>query len=414
MSSADAVIIGAGAAGLAAAKQLRAHGLSVRVLEAMDRIGGRAYTVKDRFDIPFDWGCAWLHAADRNPFFEEGVNRGFTLQYHDLNLDRVYFGDRRATAQEMARIFMADFELAALMKGTIETSGRLSALIKASTFGQAIATYSGPMDFAQDADEISTADAAEAADLNPNFLVKEGFGTIVTAWGWDEEVELGCPVNTLSWRGTGVVAETARGNVEAKTAIVTVSAGVLAFGGLRFSPNLPAAYEEAIHNLPMGLLAKIPLAIRGDRHGLNPFEDILIEKHGHHDVYFLCFPFDSNLLIGFVGGDFAWELAAAGEAAAVDFVTQTLSRTFGTGIEKQIVAAAMTDWGANRWTRGAYAAARPGYAGARKLLLEPVGERIYFAGEALGGPLMQTCAGARLSGVAAAGQVIRKLTGKSL
>jgi monoamine oxidase len=411
MSSADVVVIGAGAAGLAAAKQLRAHGFTVRVLEAMERIGGRAYTVKDRFDIPFDWGCAWLHAADRNPFFEEGIDRGFTLQYHDLNLDRVYFGNRRATAQEMARVFMADFELTALMEKKIDTSDRLSALIKSSAFGQVTATYSGPMDFAQDADEISATDLAGSADLNPNFLVKEGFGMIVTSWGWNEEVELDCPVKKLSWHGAGVVAETPRGNVEAKTAIVTVSTGVLAFGGLRFSPDLPPVHEEAIHNLPMGLLTKIPLVIRGDRHGLKPFEDILIEKPGHHDVYFLCFPFDSDVLVGFVGGDFAWELTAGGEEAAVDFVTQTLSRTFGSSIEKQITASAMTDWGANRWTRGAYAAARPGCANARKTLLEPVAGRIYFAGEALGGPLIQTCAGARLSGEAAAARVIRKLMG---
>ena len=81
----------------------------------------------------------------------------------------------------------------------------------------------------------------------------------------------------------------------------------------------------------MGLLTKIPLEIKGDRLGLKPFEDILIERHGHHDVYFLCFPFDCDLLIGFVGGDFAWELSAAGEAAAVDFAVQTLARTFGSG-----------------------------------------------------------------------------------
>lgn len=408
-SSADVLIVGAGAAGLGAAKTLIAQGKSVRVLEAQNRIGGRAHTVTEKFGVPFDWGCAWLHAADRNPFFDEGIAQGATLQHHDLNLDRLYFGARRATAVEMAKLFKADFELAAVLEHRTAKGDKLAELLGTCTIGAAAATYTGPMDFAQDTDEISVADLMAAADLDPNFLVREGFGAIVANWAKSVPVELETPVRRLRWDGPGVVAETPRGEMQAKAAIVTVSMGVLAFGGLRFAPDLPVAQDEAIHNLPMGLLTKIPLEIRGDRLGLKPFEDILIERHGHHDVYFLCFPFDCDLLIGFVGGDFAWELSAAGEAAAVDFAVQSLVRTFGSDIEKQIGRRAMTDWGGNPHIRGAYAAARPGCAGARKTLMEPVGERIFFAGEALGGSLVQTCAGARLSGEAAALQVCRQL-----
>lgn len=411
--AADILVIGAGAAGLGAAKVLRATGLAVTVLEATDHIGGRARTVNQPFNQPFDWGCAWMHAADRNPFFGEAVNQGYHVQYHDPHLDRVYFGHRLATATDMARIFLADFELAKLLGHNEQSTACLSTLIGTSSFSSVTATYSGPMDFAQDADEISIDDINDAADLDPNFLVKEGFGAVVTRWGADVPVELSTPVRTLRWSGAGVVAETPRGDVTARAAIVTVSTGVLAFGGLRFAPDLPETHAAAIHNLPMGLLTKIPLLIRGDRHGLKPFEDVLIENHGQHDVYFLCFPFDSDLLVGFVGGDFAWELTAAGEAAAVDFVTQALSRTFGASIEKQIVTAAMTDWGANRWTRGAYAAARPGFSNARETLMQPVGDRIFFAGEALGGPLIQTCAGARLSGEAAAARIIKTFAGSN-
>ncbi len=71
----DVIVIGAGAAGLAAAKKLRAAGLDIKVVEAMDRIGGRAHTVTEPFGFPFDWGCAWMHAADRNPFFAEALKR---------------------------------------------------------------------------------------------------------------------------------------------------------------------------------------------------------------------------------------------------------------------------------------------------------------------------------------------------
>ena len=77
----------------------------------------------------------------------------------------------------------------------------------------------------------------------------------------------------------------------------------------------------------MGLLTKIPVQIEGTRLRLRPFDDLLIERRAQHDIYFLCFPFDLDLMVGFVGGDFAWEMEAAGEAAAVDFVTDRLVRT---------------------------------------------------------------------------------------
>jgi monoamine oxidase len=412
MGEADVVVIGAGAAGLSAAKVLRAAGRSVVVLEAMDRIGGRAFTVSEPFGVPFDWGCAWLHAGDRNPFLAEAKRQGYAPVYHDPSLDRVYFGRRRANAAEMAEIARADVEIhEKITRMSLEQDTAVSALVARIEEQEAVATYLGPMDFAADADEISAADFAGAGSLEPNYLVAEGFGTIVHAWGGDVAVELSTPVRRLRWDGPGVVAETERGNVSARAAVVTVSTGVLAFGGLRFAPELPEAIEYAIHNLPMGLLTKIPLEIRGDRLGLEPYADFLIERPGRHDIYFLTWPFDTDLLVGFVGGDFAWELTAAGAEAAADFAVQSLVRAFGSDIEDKVGRSAMTDWGSNRWTRGAYAVARPGYATARRLLAEPLAERIFFAGEALGGPLIQTCAGAYFSGIAAAGKIEAVLDG---
>jgi monoamine oxidase len=159
----------------------------------------------------------------------------------------------------------------------------------------------------------------------------------------------------------------------------------------------------------MGLLTKIPVEIRGDRLGLAAFDDLLIERHARHDIYFLCFPFDSDLMVGFVGGDFAWEIEAAGAAAAVDFVTDRLVDLFGADLRRKVGRSLMTNWGGERLTRGAYAAARPGKAAARAVLAQPVGERIWFAGEALAGPLMQTAGGARLSGEAVARDVLAAL-----
>ncbi|MBE2278696.1 MAG: FAD-dependent oxidoreductase, partial [Rhodobacteraceae bacterium] len=419
----DVVIVGAGTAGLAAAKALGRAGLTFRVVEAMARIGGRAWTSSSDFGLPFDIGCAWIHAADRNPFFPEAQAAGWTLHRHDMDLDHLWQGRRRVPTGELAMLRAAETALerrldeagrpGSTAPGSTSSGStgpgcaddRLSTLTGDSPAGRALATFCGPMDFGADADEISVADFRAAADLDPNYFTREGFGALIHRWGADVPVTLATPVRAIRWDGPGIAAETRRGTLSARAAIVTVSTGVLQFEDLAFYPALPDAHLDAIHDLPMGLLAKIGLAVSGTRLGLRAFDDLLVERRSRQDIFFLAFPFDLDLMVGFVGGDFAWELEAAGPAAAVDFATDRLAELFGNDIRRQVGHGLLTRWGGERWTRGAYAAATPGRATARAVLAEPVGGRIWFAGEALGGGLMQTAAGARLSGEAAAASV---------
>jgi monoamine oxidase len=405
MTDVDVVIVGAGCAGLAAAKRLRAAGVGFVVLEAMDRIGGRALTTAEDFGVPFDIGCAWIHAADRNPFFAEAEMAGWTLHHHDMGLDHLWFGKRPATADEMLRVKAADAALNACLAAHDGPDDRLSSLIADCHCLRANSTFAGPMDFGADDDEISIEDFRSAADLEPNYFTKEGFGALIHRWGADVPVQVSTPVRRIRWDGPGVEVETDKGSIRARAVIVTVSTGVLAFEEIAFTPDLPQGHQEAIFDLPMGLLTKIPVKIEGTRLGLLPFDDLLIERHARHDLYFLAFPFDLDLMVGFVGGDFAWEMEAAGPEAAVDFVTDRLVDIFGSDLRRAVTHGTMTNWGAERHVRGAYAAARPGKAEARAVLGEPVGERIWFAGEALAAGLKQTAAGARLSGDAVAGRV---------
>ena len=410
MEDVDVVVVGAGSAGLSAAKTLRAAGLSFKVFEAMNRIGGRAWTSDQHFGAPFDIGCAWLHAADRNPYYAEAEAAGWTLHHHDMNVDHLYFGKRKASEDEEAHMKAADTELARLMETwSGGDDDRLSSLTSRTHTARAAATFAGPMDFGADYDEISIEDFRQAADLDPNYFTREGFGALVALYGADVPVELSTPVRRILWDVPGVACVTDRGTIRARAVIVTSSPAVLAFEEIAFSPALPDKHVESFFDLPMGMLTKLPIEVRGTRLGLTPFDDLLIERPARNDIYFLCFPFDTDLMVGFVGGDFAWELSAAGEAAGVDFVADRLCGIFGSDLRKHLGRAMMTNWGAERFVRGAYAAARPGKSGARRILSEPVADRIFFAGEHLAGPLVQTCGGARLSGEDVARKVVTML-----
>jgi monoamine oxidase len=415
MEDVDVAIIGAGSAGLSAARALRAAGRSFKVFEAMDRIGGRAWTSQRHFGVPFDIGCAWLHAGDRNPYLPEAQAAGWTLHHHDMNVDHLYYRERKASEAEEAEMKAADarlFELLAAHEVEEGDDDRLGSLLARGHAPRAAATFAGPMDFGADEDEISIRDFQAAADLDPNYFTREGFGALVAHFGADVPVELSTPVKKILWDVPGVACVTDRGTVRARAVIVTASPAVLAFEEVEFSPLLPDAHFSALFDLPMGMLTKLPVEIRGTRLGLEPFDDLLIERLARHDIYFLCFPFDMDLMVGFVGGDFAWEMSAAGEAAGVDFVVDRLCGIFGNDVRKHVGRAMMTNWGGERYVRGAYATARPGRSAARATLMQPVGNKIFFAGEHLAGPLMQTCGGARLSGEAVARQVIARLAVK--
>lgn len=413
-SNPDVVIVGAGAAGIGAALSLAELGLTCTIIEAADRIGGRAYTDTTTFGIPFDIGCAWIHAADRNPFYRFAQAWGYKLHYHELDLTRLYYGREQTDERGLERERDAE-EI--VHKNTARIAKRRDvpvtrAVPKWMPPFEAAASYLGPMDMAVNFKNLSTADYAQSADLDPNYLVYEGYGALVARTGQGLPVRLSTPARAIRWReGSGVRVETDAGTIQARAVIVTVSTGVLAANAIRFVPDLPPWKQAAIGQVPMGLLAKIPMLIEGDRFGLAPYENVLVEYPGLQDIYFLSWPWDSNLLVGFVGGDFGWQLSAAGEAAAIDFAKERLAQTFGSDAPRRVTKALLTPWASNPLTRGAYSAARPGHFAARKQLGLPLEERVYFAGEALAGPLIQTAGGAFLSGEETAKKVAAVLAG---
>lgn len=414
-SAPDVVVVGSGGAGIAAAHRLQALGFSVLVVEASGRIGGRAFTESETFGFPFDHGCAWLQGPGDLPYISAARSAGFTLIDHDDPPGALFSGGKPATPHEVDEYDQAGSRLRELLASHKEDVAASNLVNSRDRWMAAAATWLSAMDHGVDLTGLSSADVAVYGDYAVNALVKEGLGTLVARVAKGLPVQTGTAVTGIDWSGKGVTVRTQNGDIRAQVVIVTVSTGVMSSRSIRFTPDLPAEIWQAFDDLPMGLLTKIALQTDGARFGLpeNAFVTRAVDEPlPAKAAFFLSFPAGYDLCVGFVGGSRAWEIENAGEDAAISFATDQLVSMLGSDIRRHIRKGRMTNWGTNPWTRGAYAAARPGRHKARAVLTDPLGDRVFFAGEALGGAYPALLSGAHISGDAAARQVANILAAK--
>ncbi len=403
-SNPDVVVIGAGSAGLSAARTLIEMGKSVVVIEAADRIGGRAWTESETFGVPFDQGCSWITSANVNPYTALAEEWHFDLYDHSGADGPLYVGDRLANETENEQYGAAW----GAVTGALAKAGNKGIDVAASTvmpdnlpFQGVTETWIGPMDMGVDFKNMSTRDYWNGADTTPLYMVKQGFGAVVERFGSGLPVRLNTAATKIKWDGKGVAVETPSGTIDAKACVLTVSTGVLGSGAIQFDPPLPDWKQQAIDDLPMGLLVKVPLQFDGARFGLRPNEWLTYWVPNDlpaKAAYFLTWPFGYDVMVGFLGGEFGWELSAAGADAAVDFALGELVKMVGSDASKHFVKGDMSQWANDPLVRGAYAMPKPGRATARGDLSRPLDDRLFFAGEAVAGSYVATCGGAYMSG----------------
>ncbi|MGH8428521.1 MAG: flavin monoamine oxidase family protein [Gammaproteobacteria bacterium] len=405
----DVAVIGAGAAGIAAARYLSARGLNCRILEARSRRGGRAWTERDSLNLPFDRGCGWLHDAQHNPLRElaeaEGMECTDGLQFRFHLNGR--FADKNES-QELQDFLDRSYRL-------LKDEGRAGNDVAAAAvldrnhprrpfLNSMVSGINGV-----DVDAYSTGDAA-ADEMGENRFLREGLGTLIAGrLGAGLAVTLDCPVRRIVWNGKGVQLETDRGRMRARAAIVTVSTGVLAGGGITFEPDLPDWKRHALDALPMGRTEKIALAFDIDIFGIPENTLLSIEKDGRVVAFHLRL-FDDPLAVCYTGGRLADAVADMSGGEAEAFALEYLQHAFGEGIRRHLRAGTVTEWSRDPWSQGSYSAALPGGHAQRAELARPLVPHLQFAGEATQTESFATAHGAWLSGLRAADAVAAALT----
>ena len=418
----DIIIIGAGSSGLSAAKKLQELGNSYVVLEASDRIGGRAYTESDILGQPVDHGCSWISGSNDNFFSDLGKKKNFTLVDHSNPKIEMFERDGTKSPKEALKEYnKSEFRI----KEIIRETGRRGIDIPASRiipkvpYGECFQNWEGALNYAVDVDQISTAEYWNTKDTQPSFIVKEGLGSLVGTLNNNFPIALNTSVLNIDYSGSGVKVITSKGSILAKACICTVSIGVLKSEKIKFTPTLSNNVQKALSGIQMGLLIKIPLLFDGSRLGFS--ENSLLQydisqKDIGSGCYFLAWPTGHDYIVGFIGGRFAWNLSKKGGDEIVEYALSKLQSLYGGNIRKHFLKGFASDWANNPLTKGSYSAVKPGCYGARELLSEPIAERLIFAGEATAGDLAGLVNGAYESGKMAATRIsnIIKLKNKSL
>jgi monoamine oxidase len=411
-SHVDVVVVGAGAAGLGATRAARELGLDVVTLEAMDRVGGRAFTDPRPFGFPWDAGCHWLHSASINPFTRFADELGF--HYHTASAPWNAWVDGRMTTDEEEGVVDAyiDATLAAAVRcGDEGIDIPVADLVDQDSPWLQIFRYQINAEWGVDPRAASTLDLARYRDTGENWPVEEGYGALVASVAGDtvSAVELNMPVEAIDWSGSGVRVTTAQGTTEASAAIITASSGVLADGLIGFDPPLPDWKQEAIAAVPLGRANKIALQLEPEVLAELSEQSMSVPIGSGQMIGLRLRPFGRNLVDGYVGGPACVELEAAGEAAMVDAAVGALVKVLGSDMRHRVTATTVSRWASEPYIRGAYAAALPGQANRRADLARPLADRLYFAGEATSPEFFTTCHGAWETGIAAAQTIARTM-----
>ena len=432
----DVAIVGAGSAGISAARTLTGTGRTFVVLEARDHIGGRCHCDNTSFPgIAFDLGGQWFIQVSpatggppgrtNNPLYDLAVRMGYKPT-KDNNPRLMY-----APGQPPVSILdtpvidtfveMAVSTFAAGFVASLDPSLDQSiAVATASEAGDPFYDFNAGFLATENGGSIERMGCLDVFNLAPsggeplnvpsetNYLLESGYGNFLATFAAGMPIRLNTPVTRITWGRAGVALATAAGTVTARAAIVTIPVGTLASGLVTFSPALPPAYQDALGQLPMGYDTKIGLLFDSDVFDVPQPNTFAFRFVDQKLVPLLqSKAWGKNYAVFIIGGPIVPELEARGEL--LDYVLAEVNAIFPRATRARLVTAVSSGWNSDPYSLGSFSYAVPGGASARVTLGTPVANRLFFAGEAVPVDTHSSVHGAWISGQTAATQALAVL-----
>jgi monoamine oxidase len=423
----DVLVIGAGAAGLAAARELVERGRSVLVIEARDRIGGRVWTNRMWPEAPIDLGASWIHGHEGNPltnlaekfqvrtvatdfdFAAAYDAHGKPLNLTDITRTLKAYKDLEEGLKRLGMDFEAAKSPPISLDEAITRWQATQSVAETDRRAQRfVARNEIEIEFAADLDELQFPGWDPGQEFaGQQRMFPGGYGGIVDALAKGLDIQLQTTVRSIEYARSPMRVETTVGPFEAQQVVLTAPLGVLKSGAIRFTPELPAEKRTAIARLGMGLLDKVvlrfPKAFWPPHHVLAFLGE---EANQWPDVFNLQATCGRPILMAFKSGRAARADERRTDEELVAMLMSQLRGVFGKHtLEPE--AWHVTRWASDPLAGGSYSFLRVGAsADDYDTLAVPLDDRLFFAGEATNRDHSATVHGAYLSGVREARRIL--------
>lgn len=420
----DVIVIGAGFAGLAAAKRLTAMGYQTVVLEAASHPGGRVKTDWS-LDAPFEVGAGWIHKPDGNPISQLAAEVDAdpfktvdeSNQIFRANGDRISSGDLDAAYTKFENLLdRIDDEIdpdMSLAKAISRYGGGAEndEIVRWMTSAYTEFSTGGPLE------KLSAYYFDEDKEFGgQDVILKKGYDTIVKHLARGLDIRFNTRATSVSYeKGEGAAVSTNVGDFESYYVICTVPLGVLKAGDVRFDPPLPASHRDSIQRIGMGNVTK--LALKFDT-AFWPTDiqyfGLTTAQRGRWNYFLNYYPFSKkNILLGLSVGNYAQKVEAMSDSAMIDDAMDAVRSMFGSSAPRPS-AHRLTRWSQDPNTKGAYSYTAVGSTPVHfDRLAAPIEDVLLLAGEHTEFNYHATVHGAYMSGQKAASIVAERLKNKS-